>query len=69
MNIFDNVAEAARNSGMSVYALEKAAGFSHGTIAKWRDVSPRVDNLLKVASVLNVDINDLTEVKDKGCGK
>ena len=59
MTIYENVARYARECGLSIDAVEKAAGLSNGTIGKWRIYTPRVDRLLKVAKVLNVDINDL----------
>ncbi len=59
MTIYDNVARYAHACGLSIDAVEKAAGLSNGTIGKWRVYKPRVDRLLNVARVLNVDINDL----------
>ncbi len=64
MNIYENVERAARASGWTIYSLEKAAGFSHGAISKWRDAMPRVDSLQRVAKLLGVDINDLMKPKE-----
>lgn len=59
MTLYEKIASAAKNAGMSVSALEQAAGLSKGAISKWRFVEPRIGNLVRVALVLNVDINDL----------
>lgn len=62
MNIYDNVRAAADAAGKTISDVEREAGLSNGTIGKWRIFKPRVDRLLRVARVLNVDINELAEV-------
>lgn len=57
--IYENVKAIADKKGISIYELEKKAGLGNGTIGKWNDVSPNVENLSKVAKVLNVSINTL----------
>lgn len=61
MSIYEAVERAAKAAGTTVNAVEKEAGLAKGTIGKWRTAAPRINNLLKVARVLNVDINELTE--------
>lgn len=61
MTVYDNVAARAHACGLTIDAVERAAGLSNGTIGKWRTCIPRADRLLKVARVLNCDINDLME--------
>lgn len=57
--VYDNVRSAARNVGISINALEKESGLSSGSICKWNTVSPSVNSLLKVATVLGVTVGDL----------
>ncbi|WP_162608346.1 helix-turn-helix domain-containing protein [Lachnoclostridium sp. An196] len=59
--VFENVKTEADKKGMSLNALEKAAGLSKGTIAKWRTASPTIKSLMSVASVLKVNLEDLTK--------
>lgn len=62
--VFENVKTEADKKGMSLNALEKAAGLSKGAIAKWRTASPTIKSLMAVSSVLDVKIEDLT--RDEG---
>ncbi len=57
--IYENVKAIADKKGIIIYELEKKAGLGNGTIGRWNDVSPSVENLSKVAKVLNVSINTL----------
>lgn len=58
-NIYENVSHLANKKGLSVSELERRAGLSKGAISKWRDSSPTVENLLKVAQALSVSIGRL----------
>lgn len=59
--VYENVKTEADKKGMSLNALEKAAGLSKGTIAKWKTASPTIKSLLPVANVLEVKLEDLTK--------
>lgn len=59
--VYENVKTEADKKGMSLNALEKAAGLSKGTIAKWKTASPTIKCLLPVANVLEVKLEDLTK--------
>lgn len=54
MNIYNNVKKIADRKGFSIRKLEREAGIGNGTIRRWGDVSPSVENLIKVANVLGV---------------
>ncbi len=43
----------------SIRELETRAGLGNGTVARWEEISPRVDTLAKVAKVLGVSLTDL----------
>lgn len=66
MSVYDNVLAATTAAGKTIAAVEREAGLSNGTISKWSKASPRVEGLLRVARVLNVDINDLATVDETG---
>lgn len=59
--IYDKIKELCAKKGMSICALEKAAGLGNGTIGGWRDGSPTVDKLQAVAKVLGVKVSKLLE--------
>lgn len=64
MSLFENVKNAVDASGMTIKELERIAGLSNGSIAKWKESAPRIDNLVRVARTLNVDVNDLIGGED-----
>ena len=57
--IFERIKELCRKNNISIYKLENEMGFSHTTIAKWEKVSPRVNNLKKVADYFGVTVDFL----------
>lgn len=59
--IYEKVKQLADEKGLAISALENEAQLSNGAISKWRTSSPSIDNLLRVAKVLDVDINELVE--------
>lgn len=62
--IFEKIQSVAMEKGLSIAEVERRANIGNGTISKWKTSSPSVDNLNKVAKVLDVDINTLMpEVK------
>lgn len=62
--IFEKIQSVAMEKGLSIAEVERRANIGNGTISKWKTSSPSVDNLNKVAKVLDVDINNLMpEVK------
>lgn len=62
--IFEKIQSVAMEKRLSIAEVERRANIGNGTISKWKTSSPSVDNLNKVAKVLDVDINTLMpEVK------
>lgn len=57
--IYDRIKEICKKKGLSVSYVEKEAGLSNGTISKWNQSSPTVDNLNAVAIVLKTRIDKL----------
>lgn len=46
---------------ISVTALERCLGFGRSTISKWKDSSPSVENLKKVADYFSVTVDYFLE--------
>ena len=60
--IFDNVKRLASEQKLTIKEVERRAGLENGTISKWTGkTSPRLENAMKVAEVLGVDVNDLVK--------
>ena len=57
--IYEKIKALCDKKGMSIAALEKAAGLGNGTIGGWRTGSPTLDKLQAVANVLGVKISKL----------
>lgn len=59
MTIYDKVKALAEKKGYNISLLEREAGIANGTISKWSECNPRVENLKKVADILKVKIEEL----------
>lgn len=57
--VFTNISKRCEERGVSVYQLEKNCDLGNGTIGKWRDVSPTVNKLKKVADYLDCTVDEL----------
>ena len=54
--IYEKIKELAEKNGISIAALEKKLGIGNGTIRKWNEVSPTLENISKVARYFGVSI-------------
>ena len=59
--IYDKIKEICKVKGISISLVERQAGLGNGTIGRWNDSSPSVDNLKAVARVLEVTVDELLE--------
>jgi transcriptional regulator with XRE-family HTH domain len=57
--IYDKIKKICKEKGLSVTYVEKKAELGNGLISKWNDSVPSVANLKKVASILEVTVDDL----------
>jgi len=60
------VKEQLKNKGMSIYRLSKETGIFEQTLYSMfngNTSSPQLDNAVKIAKVLDIDLNKLKEVK------
>lgn len=57
--IYENVKAICEKKGLTIMALEQKAGLANGTVGGWRVSIPTSISLQKVASVLEVAMEDL----------
>lgn len=62
MAIVSNIRKIASEKKMSLSQIEMKAGLGNGTIGKWNNSTPTVNNLMLVAKVLECTIDEL--IKD-----
>ena len=62
--IYENIKAIADKKGLSIAEIEKKAKIGNGIIGKWREATPNVDSLAKVAKVLNVSVNTLIKGRE-----
>ena len=54
-----------RDRGVSVAKMEKSVGIANGSIGKWKNSCPSVDNAKAVADYLGVTVDDLLRDDDE----
>ncbi|EYE88308.1 hypothetical protein Q428_08895 [Fervidicella metallireducens AeB] len=59
MSLVERINNAAKNKNMTLASIERELGFGQGTIRKWDKNSPSCDKVLKVANLLQININYL----------
>lgn len=58
-NIFDRVKQLSKEKNISLKEVNKKAGLGTGSIYSWKNSTPSIDNLIKVAKVLKTSLDDL----------
>ena len=59
--LYEKIQEICDSKGITVSGLEKDLGFSKSTIRKWKNSSPSIENLKKVADYFKVPMEQLLE--------
>lgn len=62
--ILENITRLCKQRGVSIARLEKETGLGNGTVARWGESSPRVENLQKVADYFGVPLSDLLSAEN-----
>lgn len=57
--IYTAIKVLCEKRGISVTSIEKKAGLSNGSISKWDNSAPQIDNLKKVADILGVKVDTI----------
>lgn len=60
----DIIAARASGMGLTFAALERKADIANGSIARWKESSPNLETIKKVADVLGCTVDDLM-IKDR----
>lgn len=63
--ILKRIEELANKEGITIAALEKKLGFGNGTIRGWKDSSPTVEKLKKVADYFKMPMEYFLEEKEQ----
>ena len=66
--MYETINKEAEKRGMSVRRLEREAGLGNGTIDKWKESSPKLDTLERVADALGMNVTTLIS-RAKKAGK
>ena len=59
--LYEKIHEICDSKGITVSGLEKDLGFSNSTIRKWKNSSPSIENLKKVADYFGVTVDYFLE--------
>ena len=59
--LYEKIQEICNSKGITVSGLEKDLGFSNSTIRKWKNSSPSIENLKKVADYFGVTVDYFLE--------
>ena len=57
--LYSKIETMCKESGISISGLEKAVGLGNATIKGWKESSPRLDNLIKVAEYFGCTVDEL----------
>ena len=58
--LYKNIYELVKSKGITIRQLERDANLSNGSIRRWNNTIPNIENVQKVAKVLGVSIDFLT---------
>ena len=65
MNLFETIKKLAKEKGMSLLQVNEKAGLGKMSIYNWKNKTPSINALKKVAKVLNTNVNDLINESSK----
>lgn len=57
--LLNNINHLCKQKGISIARLERETGISNGTISRWGNSSPTVENVRKVAEYFGVTVDSL----------
>lgn len=64
MTIYERIESLRKSKGLSQGKLEKQLGFSNGSISKWKNSTPKVERLQKLADFFGVSVEYLMAGKE-----
>lgn len=60
MTVYDNIQEIAKEHGLTIKEVAIKAKVGEASIYRWQKKKPSMSSLNKIATALNVDVEDLT---------
>ena len=64
MTIYERIESLRKSKGLPQGKLEKQLGFSNGSISKWKNSTPKVERLQKLADFFGVSVEYLMTGKE-----
>jgi len=64
MTIYERIESLRKSKGLSQGKLEKQLGFSNGSISKWKNSTPKIERLQKLADFFGVSVEYLMTGKE-----
>ena len=65
--LYEKVAELCQNNNLAIAKLERECEMGNGTVRGWKNSSPSIENLKKVADYFNITVDEL--ISDPADGK
>jgi len=62
--LFERIKSLCEEKGISISRLEQETGLGNATVRGWRESSPSVEKLKRVADYLGVTIDDLINERE-----
>lgn len=62
--LFERISALCKERGISIAKLEQEAKLGNATIRGWKDSSPRVDSLKRVADYFKCSVDDLLKEEE-----
>lgn len=57
--LYEKVATLCRNNNLTIAKLERKCKIGNGTVRGWKNSSPSIENLKKVADYFNITVDEL----------
>jgi len=61
--LYSKIERLCKARGISIAGLEKAVGLGNATIKGWKESTPRIDNLVKVAEYFGCTVDELLQTE------
>ena len=63
--IYQKIKKLAKEEGISIASLEKKLNIGNGTIRRWNEASPTLENISKIAKYFDISIDYFVEWEDE----
>ena len=63
--LYENIYKLVKSRGITIRQLEQAANLSNGSIRRWNNTIPNIENVQKVAQTLGVSIDFLINNRNR----